>query len=34
MEPGFEAIVDCMLEVGWTRGETLRSLKWLIAGTT
>ncbi|MGO4642553.1 hypothetical protein AB4Z43_29445 [Mesorhizobium sp. 2RAF45] len=31
MEPGFQAIVDCMLEVGWTRGETLRSLKRLIA---
>lgn len=31
MEPGFQAIVDCMLEVGWTRGEILRSLKRLIA---
>lgn len=31
MEPGFQAIVDCMLEVGWTRGETLRALKRLIA---
>jgi hypothetical protein len=31
MEPGFQAIVDCMLEVGWTRGEVLRSLKRLIA---
>ncbi|WP_245279230.1 DivIVA domain-containing protein [Mesorhizobium loti] len=28
---GFQAIVDCMLEVGWTRGEVLRSLKRLIA---
>lgn len=31
MEPGFQAIVDCMLEAGWTRGETLRALKRLIA---
>ncbi|TPM19755.1 hypothetical protein [Mesorhizobium sp. B2-3-6] len=31
MEPGFQAIVDCMLEVGWTRGEILKSLKRLIA---
>lgn len=31
MEPGFQAIVDCMLEVGWTRDEILRSLKRLIA---
>lgn len=31
MEPGFQAIVDCMLEVGWTRGETLQALKRLIA---
>ncbi|MER8802449.1 hypothetical protein [Mesorhizobium sp. M0998] len=31
MEPGFQAIVDCMLEVGWTRGEVLRSLRRLIA---
>jgi hypothetical protein len=31
MEPGFQAIIDCMLEVGWTRGETLRALKRLIA---
>lgn len=31
MEPGFQAIVDCMLEAGWSRGETLRSLKRLIA---
>lgn len=31
MEPGFQAIVDCMLEAGWTRGEILRSLKQLIA---
>ncbi|MBB6411895.1 hypothetical protein [Mesorhizobium sangaii] len=31
IEPGFQAIVDCMLEVGWTRGEILRSLKRLIA---
>lgn len=31
MEPGFQAIVDCMLEAGWTRGEVMRSLKLLIA---
>ncbi|MER8979234.1 hypothetical protein [Mesorhizobium sp. M0870] len=31
MEPGFQAIVDCMLEAGWTRGEIMRSLKRLIA---
>ncbi len=31
MEPGFQAIVGCMLEAGWSRGETLRSLKRLIA---
>lgn len=31
MEPGFQAIVDCMLEVGWTRGEIQRSLRRLIA---
>nr|WP_236952504.1 hypothetical protein [Mesorhizobium loti] len=31
MEPGFQAIVDCMLEAGWSRGETLRSLRRLIA---
>ena len=31
MEPGFQAIIDCMLEAGWTRRETLRSLKRLIA---
>ncbi|RUX91137.1 MULTISPECIES: hypothetical protein [unclassified Mesorhizobium] len=31
MEPGFQAIFDCMLEVGWTRGETLRALKRLLA---
>ncbi|AGB43385.1 hypothetical protein Mesau_00901 [Mesorhizobium australicum WSM2073] len=31
MEPGFQAIIDCMLEVGWTRSETLRALKRLIA---
>ena len=31
MEPGFQAIVDCMLEAGWTRGEILRSLRRLIA---
>ena len=31
MEPGFQAIVDCMLEVGWTRGEVMRSLRLLVA---
>ncbi|UCI10757.1 hypothetical protein [Mesorhizobium sp. B1-1-8] len=31
MEPGFQAIVDCMLEAGWTRGEIIRSLRRLIA---
>ncbi|MER9579246.1 hypothetical protein NKI78_27065 [Mesorhizobium sp. M0400] len=31
VEPGFQVIVDCMLEAGWTRGELMRSLKRLIA---
>ncbi|WP_245437234.1 hypothetical protein [Mesorhizobium helmanticense] len=31
MEPGFQAIVDRMLEAGWTRGEIMRSLRRLIA---
>ncbi|AZO28534.1 hypothetical protein [Mesorhizobium sp. M1B.F.Ca.ET.045.04.1.1] len=31
MEPGFQAIVDCMLEAGWTRGEVVRALRRLIA---
>ncbi|WP_256750532.1 hypothetical protein [Mesorhizobium sp. Mes31] len=31
MGPGFQAIVDCMLEAGWRRGEIQRSLRWLIA---
>ncbi|TIR19437.1 MAG: hypothetical protein E5X33_20120 [Mesorhizobium sp.] len=31
MEPGFQAIVDCMLEAGWQRGEVMRSLRRLIA---
>ncbi|BCM19281.1 hypothetical protein [Mesorhizobium sp. J8] len=31
MEPGFQAIVDCMLEAGWTRGEVMSSLRRLIA---
>ncbi|TPJ84084.1 hypothetical protein FJ422_17635 [Mesorhizobium sp. B2-6-3] len=31
MEPGFQAIVDCMIEVGWTRGEIMQSLRRLIA---
>ncbi|SFQ19794.1 hypothetical protein SAMN03159463_05950 [Mesorhizobium sp. NFR06] len=31
MEPGFQAIIDCMVEAGWARGEVLRSLRRLIA---
>ncbi|MER8536049.1 hypothetical protein [Mesorhizobium sp. M0701] len=31
MEPGFQVIVDCMLEAGWTRGEIMRSLRRLVA---
>ncbi|TJW43875.1 MAG: hypothetical protein E5W83_16025 [Mesorhizobium sp.] len=31
MEPGFQAVVDCMLEAGWTRGEIMRSLRRRIA---
>ncbi|MER8405683.1 hypothetical protein NKH16_13175 [Mesorhizobium sp. M1307] len=31
MEPGFQAIADCMIEAGWTRGAIMRSLKRLIA---
>ncbi|MDX8449923.1 hypothetical protein [Mesorhizobium captivum] len=31
MEPGFQAIVDCMLEAGWAHGEVMRSLRRLIA---
>lgn len=31
METGFQVIVDCMLEAGWTRGEIMRSLRRLIA---
>ncbi|WP_292514252.1 hypothetical protein [Mesorhizobium sp.] len=31
MEAGFRAIVDCMLEAGWTRGEIMRSLRRLVA---
>jgi hypothetical protein len=31
MEPGFQAIVDCMIEAGWTRGEIMRSLRRLVA---
>lgn len=31
MEPGFQAIVDCMVEAGWQRGEVLRALCRLIA---
>ncbi|TIO79331.1 MAG: hypothetical protein E5X74_10030 [Mesorhizobium sp.] len=31
MEPGFQAIVDCMLEAGWARGEVMRALRCLVA---
>lgn len=31
MEPGFQAIMDCMREAGWQRGEVMRSLRRLIA---
>lgn len=31
MEPGFQAIVDCMLEAGWSRGELIEALRRLIA---
>ncbi|MER8873374.1 hypothetical protein NKI04_26300 [Mesorhizobium sp. M0814] len=31
MEPGFQAILDCMIEAGWTRGEIVRALRRLIA---
>jgi hypothetical protein len=31
MEPGFQAIVECMMEVGWNRGEIMRALRKLIA---
>ncbi|MBZ9884813.1 hypothetical protein LB535_20915 [Mesorhizobium sp. CA10] len=31
MEPGFQAVVDCMFEAGWARGEIMRSLRRLIA---
>jgi len=31
MEPGFQAIVDCMLEAGWSRVEVVRALRRLIA---
>ncbi|MGX9177390.1 hypothetical protein [Mesorhizobium sp. BHbdii] len=24
MEPGFQAIVDCMVDAGWARGEVMR----------
>ncbi|MER9574921.1 hypothetical protein NKI78_04610 [Mesorhizobium sp. M0400] len=34
MECGFQAIVDCMMEAGWTRGEIMRSLRRLIAADT
>ncbi|RTM07524.1 MAG: hypothetical protein EKK31_11255 [Hyphomicrobiales bacterium] len=31
MEPGFQAILDCMAEAGWTREEAKRVLRRLIA---
>ncbi|PBC09223.1 hypothetical protein [Mesorhizobium sp. WSM3859] len=31
MEPGFQAIIDCMIEAGWTREEAKRALRRLIA---
>ncbi|CDX55830.1 conserved hypothetical protein [Mesorhizobium plurifarium] len=31
MEPGFQAIIDCMIEAGWIREEVKRSLRRLIA---
>jgi hypothetical protein len=31
MEPGFQAIVDCMLEAGWQHGEIIQALRRLIA---
>lgn len=30
MEPGFQAIIDCMVEAGWTREEAKRGLRRLI----
>jgi hypothetical protein len=31
MEPGFQAIVESMMEVGWSRGEVMKALRRLIA---
>ncbi|RWG08282.1 hypothetical protein [Mesorhizobium sp.] len=31
MEPGFQAIVGCMIEAGWHRCEVMRALRRLIA---
>ncbi|TGS08605.1 hypothetical protein EN852_034330 [Mesorhizobium sp. M2E.F.Ca.ET.209.01.1.1] len=31
MEPGFQAIIDCMIEAGWDREEIKRSLRRLMA---
>jgi len=31
MEPGFQSIIDCMIEVGWKREEAKRALRRLIA---
>lgn len=30
MEPGFQAIVECMVEAGWNRGEVMKALRRLI----
>lgn len=31
MEPGFQAIIDCMIEAGWSGEEAKRALRLLIA---
>jgi hypothetical protein len=31
MEPGFQAILDCMGEAGWTREQAKRAVRGLIA---
>ncbi|AZO04601.1 hypothetical protein [Mesorhizobium sp. M2A.F.Ca.ET.043.02.1.1] len=31
MEPGFQAIIDCMIEADWDREEVKRALRRLIA---
>ena len=27
MEPGLQAIVDCMMGAGWSRGEAMRAVR-------